>query len=129
MKSLLLSTIFAAAPNNKGKLNEKVDKPETPKAIPKITASNLIQLILMGAGAPGLGEFDRIDPQTGKMFFKLEANNLVDSEGNSLQTKAKYFNDGYVEETNADKPPGFWGNLISGGRLQSEWEERIKSAK
>ena len=37
----------------------------------------------MGAGAPGLGEFDRIDPETGKMFFKLDANNLVDSKVNA----------------------------------------------
>jgi hypothetical protein len=33
----------------------------------------------MGAGAPGLGEFDRMD-ENGKMFFKLEANNFVDSK-------------------------------------------------
>ena len=40
--------------------------------------------------------------------------------------KAKYFNEGYVEEEDGLKPPGFWQNLLSGGKLQSEWEEKIK---
>lgn len=95
---------------------------------PKMTFSKLVQLITMGAGAPMLGEFKEIDEQ-GRMIFELEANNLVDSEGNSIQTKAKYFRDGYVEEKNDLSPPGFWGNLVSGGRLQGEWEEKIKASK
>lgn len=93
-----------------------------------MTLGKLVQLISMGAGAPMLGEFKEID-ENGKMMFELEANNLVDSEGNSIQTKAKYFRDGYVEERGDIAPPGFWGNLISGGRLQGEWEAKIRANK
>jgi hypothetical protein len=50
------------------------------------------------------------------MIFELEANNF------GKETNARYFTDGYVEEENADSPPGFWQNLASGGRLQTEWE-------
>ena len=95
---------------------------------PKLTFGKLVQLITMGAGAPMLGEFKEID-ENGKMIFELEANNLVDSEGNSIQTKAKYFRDGYVEEKSDMSPPGFWGNLLSGGRLQGEWEAKILAKK
>lgn len=58
-----------------------VNPVETTSEEPKraINLSNLLQLVLMGAGAPGLGEFDRMD-ENGKMFFKLEANNFVDSK-------------------------------------------------
>ena len=84
---------------------------EAPKPVPKLGFGALIQLITMGAGAPGLGEFDYTD-DTGKMFFKLEANNLTDEEGNSRQLKQKYFVDGYVEKEDADKPPGFFSNLL-----------------
>jgi hypothetical protein len=95
---------------------------------PKLTFGKLVQLITMGAGAPMLGEVKEID-KDGKMIFELEANNLVDSEGNSIQTKAKYFRDGYVEEKSDMSPPGFWGNLVSGGRLQGEWEAKILAKK
>lgn len=95
---------------------------------PKMTIGKLAQLMAMGAGAPMLGEFKEID-ENGKMIFELEANNLVDSEGNSIQAKAKYFTDGYVEEKNELSPPGFWGNLMSGGKLQGEWEAKIRASK
>lgn len=91
----------------------------------KFTFGALVQLVTMGAGAPSLGEFDRMD-ENGKMFFKLEANNFADNEGNSKQTKAKYFLDGYVEDDGDDKPPGFFENLISGGQKQTDWETRMK---
>ena len=64
----------------------------------------------------GLGEYKGTDPETGKMMFELEANNL------EKQTKAKYFSDGYTEADFASPPPGFWSNLISGGKLQQEWD-------
>jgi len=89
--------------------------------------SDLMTLIQMGAGAPSLGEYERTD-ENGKMFFKLEANNAYDENGNSIQTKAKYFVDGYVDDE-IDKPPGFFENLLSGGKKQGEWESRIKSKK
>ncbi len=57
-----------------------------------ISFSNLIQLIAMGAGAPGLGEFDKVDPETGKLLFKLEANNFIDNKVNySLYFTLLYF--------------------------------------
>lgn len=95
-----------------------------PKALPKMSFGALVQLITMGAGAPSLGEYERTD-ENGKMLFKLEANNFADSDGNSKQTKAKYFNDGYVEDENSDKPPGFFSNLLSGGQKQRDWESRV----
>jgi hypothetical protein len=103
------------------------DAPKDAKK-PQMTLGKLAQLMAMGAGAPMLGEFKEIDAD-GKMIFELEANNLVDSEGNSIQTKAKYFRDGYVEVKDDLSPPGFWGNLISGGRLQGEWEAKILANK
>ncbi|KAJ1443407.1 hypothetical protein B484DRAFT_441608 [Ochromonadaceae sp. CCMP2298] len=60
------------------------------------------------------------------MMFELEANNLMDSEGNTIQTRGKFFKDGYVEKSDNDfktKPPGFFSNLLSGGKLQTEWDE------
>jgi hypothetical protein len=31
-----------------------------------------------------------------------------------------------VESRDDIDPPGFWQNLISGGKLQTEWEEQMK---
>lgn len=44
----------------------------------KIGLKGLIQLITAGAGSPFLGDYEGTDPETGKMYFSLEANNLVD---------------------------------------------------
>eukprot|EP00597_Dinobryon_sp_UTEXLB2267_P004345 CAMPEP_0170075572 /NCGR_PEP_ID=MMETSP0019_2-20121128/12693_1 /TAXON_ID=98059 /ORGANISM="Dinobryon sp., Strain UTEXLB2267" /LENGTH=111 /DNA_ID=CAMNT_0010286643 /DNA_START=187 /DNA_END=522 /DNA_ORIENTATION=- len=99
---------------------------DSPK--PKLTFGNLVQLVLMGAGAPGLGDYKGTD-ENGKMLFELEANNLTDEKGESKQTKGKYFNDGYVESDFEVEPPGFWSNLISGGKLQSEWDSKQKEVK
>eukprot|EP01035_Chromulina_nebulosa_P017519 gene17519-23080_t len=94
-----------------------------------ITLSNIIQLVLMGAGAPGLGEYKGTD-ESGKMFFELEANNLVDSKGNDIQTRAKFFKDGWVEGSDDDiKTPGFLENLLSGGKLQEEWDKKNRKTK
>lgn len=89
--------------------------------------SALVQLITMGAGAPSLGEYDYTD-DSGRMFFKLEANRAYDEKGNSMQLKQKYFESGYVEDSSEGnaKPPGFFANLLSGGRLQTEWENSLK---
>ena len=40
-----------------------------------------------------------VDEETGKFMFSLEANNLVDEDGNSKQTKMPYFEDGWVDES------------------------------
>jgi len=114
------------------RLERSANKSNEPKAEPerKMSFGALFQLITMGAGAPSLGEFKRID-ENGKMFFELEANNFADSSGNSLQTKAKYFNDGWVESDQSDlsDAPGFFQNLLSGGKLQSDWEEKLRQKK
>ena len=43
---------------------------------------------------------DELPPtlQDGKLMFNLEANNLVDEDGNSKQTQMPYFENGWVEE-------------------------------
>lgn len=63
------------------------------------------------------------------MMFELEANNLSNDKGESLQTKAKYFNDGYVESDFEVQPPDFWSNLLSGGKLQREWDTQQEANK
>jgi hypothetical protein len=109
-------------------------KPKTPeptpkKEEPKPKPPNLLQLIALGAGAPLLGEFEKFD-ENGRAIFKLEANNLVDSKGESIQARAKFFNDGWTEDSDESiKPPGFLENLLSGGRLQSEWDEKNRITK
>lgn len=96
-----------------------------------LTLGGLVQLVLMGAGAPGLGEYKGTDPTTGKMMFELEANNLVNAKGEDIQTKAKFFKDGWVEGSAEalDNPPGFFENLLSGGKLQEEWDKRNRKNK
>ena len=109
--------------NKNKKLEEDNKKIES---LPKIGIGALIQLVTMGAGAPSLGEFKRWEGS--KAIFELEANNFADSEGNSLQTKKKYFLDGYVEEE-GEKPPSFFSNLLSGGKKMEEWSERVEQSK
>jgi len=98
--------------------------PEKKKGI-----SGLLQLIAFGAGAPLLGEFEKFD-EKGTALFKLEANNLVDSKGEIIQTRAKFFNEGWTEASEqAIKPPGFLENLLSGGRLMEEWDSKNRVTK
>jgi hypothetical protein len=68
-----------------------------------IGLSGLVQLITAGAGAPFLGDFEGVDEESGKFMFSLEANNLVDENGQSKQTKMPYFENGWVDEND----PGF----------------------
>eukprot|EP00527_Entomoneis_sp_CCMP2396_P007598 CAMPEP_0198137604 /NCGR_PEP_ID=MMETSP1443-20131203/1080_1 /TAXON_ID=186043 /ORGANISM="Entomoneis sp., Strain CCMP2396" /LENGTH=147 /DNA_ID=CAMNT_0043799093 /DNA_START=127 /DNA_END=570 /DNA_ORIENTATION=- len=63
----------------------------------KIDFKGIVQLITAGAGAPFLGDYQGIDPETGNFMFSLEANNLVDEEGNSKQTQMPYFESGWVD--------------------------------
>lgn len=69
----------------------------------KISFSGLIQVITAGMGAPFLGDYEGIDEETGKMMFSLEANNLVDEDGNSKQTKMPYFESGWVDPEDLKK--------------------------
>ena len=53
--------------------------------------------------------------------FELEANNF------NLDDRGSYFDDGWVAED--DGAPGFFENLMSGGKLQREWDQKRKSGK
>ena len=113
-------------------------KAPAPKAAPEVVPekkksfiSGLAQLVAMGAGAPMLGEFEKFD-DNGRAIFKLEANNLVDANGEVIQTRAKFFTEGWTdasEEALVDKPPGFFSNLLSGGRKMEEWDGRNRKTK
>lgn len=86
------------AKKNGGKSDKKKDDDDK-----KVGLSGLFQLITAGAGAPFLGDYQGIDEETGNFMFTLEANNLVDENGNSKQTQATYFENGWVDEND----PGF----------------------
>ena len=63
----------------------------------KIGLGGLAQLVTAGLGAPFLGDFQGVEKETGKFMFSLEANNLVDENGDSKQTKMPYFESGWVD--------------------------------
>mmetsp|Transcript_56239 Transcript_56239/g.63782 ORF Transcript_56239/g.63782 Transcript_56239/m.63782 type:complete len:168 (-) Transcript_56239:154-657(-) len=69
----------------------------------KIGLGSLFQLITAGAGAPFLGDFQGVDKETGKFMFSLEANNLVDEDGQSKQTSMPYFESGWVDPEDLEK--------------------------
>jgi hypothetical protein len=77
--------------------DDKGDKEE------KIGLKSMVQLITAGMGAPFLGDFQGVDKDTGKMMFSLEANNLVDKDGNSKQTSMPYFESGWVDPEDLEK--------------------------
>lgn len=52
----------------------------------------------------------------GKMMFTLEANNLVDENGNSKQTQMPYFENGWVEEKDESETK-------SGGGFKLPWQK------
>ena len=111
-----LTFALSATKSSKGAESEQPDAAETKK---KLTLGGVFQLMAMGAGAPMLGEYKETD-ENGKMMFELEANNY------NKELKSKNFNDGWVEDS-ADainKPPGFFANLLSGGKLQEEWDAK-----
>jgi len=82
------------AEKKKGKSNEEEKK---------IGLGGLMQMVAMGMGSPFLGDFEGVEEETGKMMFSLEANNLVDENGNSKQTSMPYFESGWVDEADAEK--------------------------
>uniref|UniRef100_A0A7S1ZHV3 Uncharacterized protein n=1 Tax=Trieres chinensis TaxID=1514140 RepID=A0A7S1ZHV3_TRICV len=85
--------------------NKKDDGKEEEKPLEKkkIGLSGLVQLITAGAGSPFLGDFEGVDEETGNFMFSLEANNLVDENGQSKQTQAPYFESGWVSEEDQEK--------------------------
>merc|ERR1719203_281797 len=103
-------------------------EPEDAGATPKeeknkkgIDLSGLMQVVSMGAGAPMLGDLKKVNldkPETeggAALQFELEANNF------DLDSRGKFFDSG---NTNAEEydGPGFFENLLSGGKLQFELE-------
>lgn len=97
----------------------------------KLGFESLLQLVQMGAGMPSLGELKKTnfrDNSKPDLEFELDANNFMDREGKSMQMKAKYFESGYVPEAADEKGPGFLENLMSGGKLQTEYDKRRKES-
>mmetsp|Transcript_11967 Transcript_11967/g.34143 ORF Transcript_11967/g.34143 Transcript_11967/m.34143 type:complete len:145 (-) Transcript_11967:11-445(-) len=76
--------------DNKNKKDPNLDEK-------KIGLAGLAQLVTAGLGAPFLGDFQGVEKETGKFMFSLEANNLVDENGDSKQTKMPYFESGWVD--------------------------------
>ena len=62
-----------------------------------------------------------------KAMFELEANNFSDKDGNVR--RGKYLEDGYVDSADGDKPPDFFTNLLSGGKLQRDFDDRRLAQK
>ncbi|KAL1526810.1 hypothetical protein AB1Y20_015503 [Prymnesium parvum] len=93
-----------------------------------IDLSGLLQVVSMGAGAPMLGDlkktnFDKPESEGGAALqFELEANNF------DLDARGKYFDDGYIEQ-DGEQGPSFFENLMSGGKLQREYDERMRQGK
>ena len=77
--------------------SESTEKGDDEAQEKKIGLGGLIQLITAGAGAPFLGDYQGVDEETGRFMFQLDANNLVDEEGNSKQTQMPYFESGWVD--------------------------------
>eukprot|EP00545_Synedropsis_sp_CCMP1620_P014601 CAMPEP_0119008958 /NCGR_PEP_ID=MMETSP1176-20130426/4046_1 /TAXON_ID=265551 /ORGANISM="Synedropsis recta cf, Strain CCMP1620" /LENGTH=148 /DNA_ID=CAMNT_0006961379 /DNA_START=52 /DNA_END=498 /DNA_ORIENTATION=- len=70
---------------------------------PKIGLKGVLQLVMAGMGSPFLGDFEGVDKETGNLMFSLEANNLVDENGESKQTKMPYFENGWVDSEDLEK--------------------------
>jgi hypothetical protein len=93
----------------------------------KLSLDGLMQVMAMGAGAPMLGDLKKVNlnkPEAeggAALQFELEANNF------NLDDRGSYFDDGWVAED--DGAPGFFENLMSGGKLQREWDQKRKSGK
>jgi hypothetical protein len=96
-----------------------------------IDFSGLAQLMAMGAGAPMLGDlkktnFNRPEAEGGAALqFELEANNFFDKKGD-IQ-KGKYFESGWVDD--GESGPGFFENLMSGGKMQRDYDKRRDAGK
>lgn len=102
-----------------GKMAKPVEK--------KLSLDGLMQVMAMGAGAPMLGDLKKVNlnkPEAeggAALQFEHEANNF------NLDDRGSYFDDGWVAED--DGAPGFFENLMSGGKLQREWDQKRKSGK
>ncbi len=102
------TTLYFGIPDFLTPKQPEKEEPKQPKEEKKIGISGVLQLITAGMGAPFLGDFEGVDEETGKFMFSLEANNLVDENGNSKQTQMPYFENGWVDpEDEARAAQGF----------------------
>jgi len=98
-------------------------------------------------GAPMLGEFKGIG-ERGELQFELEVclsfpkpafpvlgishtlwfvrDPYLEANNYNGELRSKNFLDGETGSKFAIEPPGFFQNLLSGGKLQGEWEEKMK---
>jgi hypothetical protein len=102
------SFLTPQTPNDNNNENDKkkkdVSKMESKKDDEKsVGLKGLVQLVMAGAGAPFLGDFEGVDQETGKFMFSLEANNLVDENGQSKQTSMPYFENGWVDPADLER--------------------------
>jgi hypothetical protein len=93
---------FLTPPAPKDDDSKSEDKKDS-KEEKSVGLKGLVQLIMAGAGAPFLGDYEGIDKETGKFMFSLEANNLVDKDGKSKQTSMPYFENGWVDPADLEK--------------------------
>jgi len=112
------STKLSFGFNGFGSPADDESESDTEKPEAKISAGGLMQLITAGMGAPFLGDYQGVNDE-GKMMFSLEANNLVDEDGNSKQTSMPYFENGWVEETDETEPIA----KSSGGGFKMPWQK------
>ena len=104
-----------------------------------ISMDGLFQLMTMGAGAPSLGELKENNlfksPEERKdangnvksdLTFELEANNFFDEKGDIK--KGKYMESGWTDDDDGSSGPGFWENLLSGGKLQRDADKRRRQS-
>jgi len=110
----------------KSKEPEPPEEPE--KAKPKISLDGLMQVMAMGAGAPMLGDlkktnFKKPEAEAGAALqFELEANNF------DLDARGKFFDSGSDKDAEYDNP-GFFENLMSGGKLQREYDKQMQQKR
>lgn len=102
------SFLTPPTPNDNNNENKKKKsagvKTESKKEEGKaVGLKGLVQLVMAGAGAPFLGDFEGVDKETGKFMFSLEANNLVDENGQSKQTQMPYFENGWVDPADLER--------------------------
>jgi hypothetical protein len=95
----------------------------------KLTLDGLMQVMAMGAGAPMLGDlkktnFDKPESEGGAALqFELEANNF------DLDDRGKYFDNGSTGTSTTYDNPSFFDNLMSGGKLQREYDDRMRQQR
>ena len=95
----------------------------------KLTLDGLMQVMAMGAGAPMLGDlkktnFDKPEAEGGAALqFELEANNF------DLDARGEYFDNGSTGTSTTYDNPSFFDNLMSGGKLQRQYDDRMREKR